>query len=229
MNNTISDIISAAANHGWVLEPDALQVLKLSNIDVVRFHHAKSAQEAIDFANTINYPVVAKVVSPAIMHKSEVNGVAVGVTNKEELSEHFERFRHMEDFIGMVVEEMVQATGPELIIGAKRDPQFGPVVLLGIGGTGVEIYKDTTIRMAPLVSGDVAAMVKKLRAHRLLEGYRASQPVNMDALTKLMLGFSKLVMQLDDKFESIDLNPVLCTKDRCLAADVRIVLANPAA
>ena len=226
MNNIINDIITAAAGNGWVLEPDALRVLELSGIEVVQFCHAKSAREAIDFAESTNYPVVAKVVSPAIMHKSEVNGVAINITTKEELSKHFDRFSHMEGFVGMVVEEMVRATGPELIIGAKRDPQFGPVVLLGIGGTGVEIYQDTTIRMAPLVAADVTAMVKKLRAHRLLEGYRAGQPVNMEALTKLMLNFSNLIMQLDGKFESIDLNPVLCTENRCLAADVRIVLAD---
>jgi len=224
MNDAINEIITGAAANGWVLEPDALRLLQLCDIDIVRFQLATSSGEAAQFARSIGYPVVAKVVSPAIMHKSDAGGVAIGITSDEELEQHFERFRKMEGFVGMVVEEMVQATGPELIIGAKRDPQFGPVILLGIGGTGVEIYQDTTIRMAPLSRDDVGAMVKKLRAHKLIEGYRGGKAVNMEALTELLLNFSRLVMQLDTAFESIDLNPVLCTEQRCLAADVRIVL-----
>ena len=112
----------------------------------------------------------------------------------------------------------------ELIVGAKVDYQFGPVILLGIGGTGVEIYKDSTIRMAPLQERDVRSMVGKLKAHALLEGYRGADPVNLDDLTRLMLAFSSLVKELQDAIESVDLNPVKCSPEKCVIADARIIL-----
>ena len=96
----------------------------------------------------MGYPVVAKIVSPKILHKSDRNGVVVGIQGEKELTETFERFRQLEGFAGILVEERV--VGLELIIGSKTDCQFGPVILLGIGGTGVEIYHDISLRMAPL-------------------------------------------------------------------------------
>jgi len=104
------------------------------------------------------------------------------------------------------------------------DYQFGPVILLGLGGTGVEIYRDTSLRMAPLKPRDVEAMVQGLKAHQLLEGYRGSEPINLPELNGLLVRFSRLVMTLEGLVESIDLNPVMCTPQRCLIADARIML-----
>ena len=115
--------------------------------------------------------------------------------------------------------------GIELIVGAKIDNQFGAIIVLGIGGTGVEIYKDTSMRMAPVEPDDVTSMVQELTAHELIEGFRGSEPVNMDELTKLIIGFSKLVMELEGEIESIDLNPVMCTAEKCVVADARIILS----
>jgi len=114
--------------------------------------------------------------------------------------------------------------GIELIVGAKVDHQFGPVILLGIGGTSAEIYRDTILRMAPINHGDIESMVRGLKAHRLLEGYRGSQPINLEELTRLMILFSNLVMNLEPHIESIDLNPVICSSKRCVVADARIIL-----
>jgi altronate dehydratase len=122
----------------------------------------------------------------------------------------------------ILVEEMVQ--GLEIIIGAKNDFQFGPVVVLGLGGTSVEIYNDTAIRMAPVTPGDVASMVNSLVAKKLFKGYRKKPGVNMTRLTELVVAFSSLTMDLEENFQSIDLNPVICTKDRCVIADARIML-----
>jgi acyl-CoA synthetase (NDP forming) len=124
----------------------------------------------------------------------------------------------------MLVENM--ASGVEVIVGAKRDYQFGTIILLGIGGTAVEIYRDTAIRMAPLSERDVRGMVNNLKARALLEGYRGSEAVNMAALVDMMLAFSDLAMTLGDRFESIDLNPVMCSGQDCIVADARIVLAR---
>lgn len=216
------DILSASRETGWVMEPEAKRLLSLAGLPIPIFKWAREADEAVAHAHEVGYPVVAKVVSPQILHKSEWNGVVVGLDNDKALRETFQRFSRYEGFAGMLVEEMVP--GMELIVGAKVDYQFGPVILLGIGGTGVEIYKDSTIRMAPLQERDVRSMVGKLKAHTLLEGYRGADPVNLDDLTRLMLAFSSLVTELQDAIESVDLNPVKCSPEKCVIADARIIL-----
>jgi len=122
----------------------------------------------------------------------------------------------------MLVEETL--SGLELIVGARVDFQFGPVILLGIGGTGVEIYKDAALRMAPLEERDVKSMVQSLKASRLLEGYRGKEPVRMGELTRLLLTFSSLVMEIHSRIESIDLNPVFASASRIAVGDARIML-----
>jgi len=117
---------------------------------------------------------------------------------------------------------MVQ--GIELIIGAKNDFQFGPMILLGMGGVGVEIYKDVSLRMAPLQPSDAGHMINELTAKKLLTGYRGSEPINLNALKKTLTGFSRLMMDLQDVVESVDLNPVMCTSKFCTIVDARIML-----
>ena len=224
LKKELKDIVTASKRWGWVLEPEAKRLLSISGIDVPKFLWAKSSDEAVQFAEKIGYPVVSKLVSPKALHKSEVGGVVVGIDSVKNLEETFHRFSSFEDFAGMLIEEMV--SGTELIAGAKVDYQFGPVILLGMGGTAVEIYKDTALRMAPLKEVDVESMLKGLQAYELLKGYRGSQPVNLKELTKTLMAFSKLVMNLEGYFESIDLNPVMCSSERCVVADARIMLQS---
>jgi hypothetical protein len=222
LKKEILDVISSARETGWVLEPEAKHLLSLVGFDIPRFIWAKRIEEAIRFAGEIGYPVVGKVVSPKLVHKSERNGVELGIEDDKKLKETFSRFSRMEGFAGMLVEEI--ASGIELIVGAKMDDQFGPVILLGIGGRDVEIYRDVTLRMAPLVQGDIESMVRCLKAHQLLEGYRGSKPINLKELTRLLKTFSDLVIDLEAFIESIDLNPVICSPSRCIVADARIML-----
>ncbi|MGD8262952.1 MAG: acetate--CoA ligase family protein [Desulfobacterales bacterium] len=222
LNPKIKDILIHSQKHGWVLEPDAKRLLRLAGIKVPKFFRATTTDDALEFVHKSSYPVVAKVVSSEVVHKSDVGGVALGITNDGSLNETFERFSAIKGFCGMLVEESL--SGLELIVGAKVDFQFGPVVLLGIGGTGVEIYRDTVLRMAPLRPKDAAYMIKGLKAHQLLEGYRGAEPVNVEKLIHLLITFSELVMQIEPYIESIDLNPVMCTADQCIVADARIML-----
>jgi acetate---CoA ligase (ADP-forming) subunit beta len=215
-------IIDNARETGWILEPDAKRLLSLAGLTVPDFVLAATASEAVAAAQRISYPVVAKVVSAKILHKSEAGGVVVGVPDASHLTDIFGKFSALEGFAGLLVEEMLP--GSELIVGAKVDFQFGPIVLLGIGGTGVEIYQDTVIRMAPVTEKDVPAMLTGLKGARLLQGYRGAEPVSIPALIRLMLAFSALVMELEKDIESIDLNPVKCTGSRCVVADARIML-----
>ena len=218
------DIIAAARTHGWVLEPEALRLLAAAGVPVARYAWANSKAEALSSAAAVGYPVAVKVVSPQVMPKSDVQGVQTGVPDAGSLAQAYDRFSRLPGFEGVVVAEML--SGRELIVGAKVDHQFGPVILLGIGGTAVEIYKDTVTRMAPLKPRDVESMLTCLRGSRLLTGHRGFAAVNVPKLTAMMLAFSSLVMELGDRIDSIDLNPVFCSPERCTVADAHIILAH---
>ncbi len=222
LKKEISDILSTSKPVGWVLEPHAKRILSLAGMDTSRFLWTPEMEEAVKYARDLGYPVVAKVVSPKILHKSDKQGVAVGIRTDEALRQTFRRFSQMEGFAGILVDEMV--SGIELIVGAKTDDQFGPVILFGIGGTGVEIYKDVTLRMAPLSPKVADSMMRCLKAHQLLEGYRGSKPVDAAKVNQLLVKFSILSVDLQEHVESIDLNPVMCSPTRCVVADARIML-----
>jgi len=224
INREMEDILIRARQQGWVMEPEAKKLLSLASLPVPRFVWARDLDECVAAAREIGYPLVAKVVSPAVVHKSDSGGVAVGLQDASAVEQVFARFSKVKDFSGVLLEEMLQ--GLELIVGAKIDYQFGPVILFGMGGTGVEIYKDAVMKMAPLADEDIEAMTKGLKAHRLLEGYRGAAPVNHEMLAGLLRGFSCLTMELETRIESIDLNPVFCNAERCVVGDARIMLAH---
>lgn len=224
LNSEILEILSKSKSWGWVLEPDAKRILSLVGISVPPFILARNLEEALQFAEENGYPVVAKVVSPKVVHKTEVKGVALGIDNKIALAEAFHRYSSFDGAKGVLVEKPIK--GLEMIIGAKIDFQFGPVILMGMGGTGVEIYQDASLRMAPITPEDAVSMLKGLKAHRLLDGYRGAEPINRDALTRMLMAFSDLIMALDEKITSIDLNPVFCSAQICVVGDARIMLPS---
>lgn len=226
LNQNMRDIIRRAKSYGWVLEPEAKRLLSLGEIRVPDFRWTATLPEALAAAEDVGYPLVVKIVSPAIVHKSEVNGVAVGLEDADALTDVFRGFSKLEGFAGVLIEPLI--SGIELIIGAKIDYQFGPIILLGIGGTGVEIYQDIALRMAPLSDSDVSSMVESLKGAKLLRGYRGAEPIDMPALIRLVHHFSVLVMDLADHIDTIDLNPVKCTGTTCVVVDARIMLAEAA-
>jgi acetate---CoA ligase (ADP-forming) subunit beta len=222
LTGEMEKILSESRDTGWVMEPQAKQLFGLAGLDVTRFICTENEDEAERFAAETGYPLVAKVVSPRIVHKSDINGVVTGIMDGGQLLAAFDRLSRIDGATGVIVEESVKGT--ELIVGAKRDAQFGPVILFGVGGTAVEIYKDVALRMAPLTEADVASMMGSIKARPFLEGYRGSEPVSKSALTNLLMRFSDLIMDLGDAVESIDLNPVICSSARCVIADARIIL-----
>lgn len=204
-----------------MLEPDAKALLKLKGLDIPDFILTSSFEDAERFLKEAG-SIVIKAVSRKILHKTEYNAVVTGISSSHHLQQEMERLLKLEGCETILVEKMIQ--GLEIIIGAKNDFQFGPVIILGLGGTSVEIYNDTAIRMAPLKPGDVFSMVESLQAKELLLGYRGKKGVNMEILTHLIVNFSYWMMELENEIESVDLNPVICTKDRCVIADARIIL-----
>lgn len=224
LKNRIKTVLDTSRTRGWVSEPDAKGLLAEVGLTVPRFTTVTDPGRIQTAAADIGFPVVAKVVSTRILHKSDLGGVKTGITGPEELAAVFKKFCRMDGFEAMLIEEMV--SGLELIIGAKIDEQFGPVVMLGMGGTGVEIYQDISFRMAPIGSEDVASMIKCLKGSRLLSGYRGGVVVNLNELTRTLICFSEFVMAAAEMIESIDLNPVMCSAERCVVADARIILST---
>ncbi|MGD9231717.1 MAG: acetate--CoA ligase family protein [Desulfobacterales bacterium] len=222
LNTQIKTVLDASRTRGWVSEPDAKGLLAASGLTVPRFTLVTDPGGIQSAAQSIGFPLAAKVVSSQILHKSDYGGVKTGISTMEELTAVFEWFGRLDGFEAMLVEEMVP--GLEMIIGAKIDDQFGPVVMLGMGGTGVEIYQDISFRMAPVNPEDVASMITCLKGGRLLSGYRGGVVVNRDELTRTLICFSEFVMAAAEMIESIDLNPVMCSAERCVVADARIIL-----
>lgn len=227
LTNRIKELVAGAEQRGWLLEPEGNELMMRAGLPVPRFSLAGSEEEAVRSARRIGYPVAAKVVSPLVLHKSDKGGVVPGVPGDNEVREAWRRLSAIEGFEGMLVEEMVK--GAEMIVGAKIDFQFGPVILLGMGGTAVEVFPDVAIRMAPLADKDPELMFGSLRGRKLLSGYRGRPAVNVAKLSQFLLGFSRLVMDLHPYLGSIDLNPVMCSPEACTIADVRIMVKAPVA
>jgi len=222
MKKKVRTILDASRTAGWVLEPLAKELLGAYGLSTTRFRWAKTIDEAVKGANELGYPVVAKIVSPDIVHKSDVGGVVVGVDGDEALRKVFGRISKLQGFEGILLDETVR--GLEFIVGAKEDPQFGTVVLMGLGGTSVEIYGDVALRMAPVSPETAREALRSLQGRKLLEGYRGKKGVNLDGLVDLVVRFSKAAYALHDEIDSIDLNPVFCDAERAVVADARILL-----
>lgn len=223
MNQRILEIIEESRRDGWVLEPLAKELLLLWGLPVKKFAWARSREEAAAKAGEIGYPLVLKVVSPEIVHKSESGGVAVNLRDEASLLAAFDRMSGLPGFRGVLLDEM--SGGVELIVGSKNDPQFGPIVVVGLGGTSVELYKDVSIRLAPLTEAEALSAVERLGASPLLYGYRGAALADTKALSRLIAHFSNLVYELGPLVESIDLNPVFCGPAGAFIADARIMLA----
>jgi len=222
LKKSCKKIIEKSKSLGWVLEPDAKAVMKLQGLDIPDFILTNSFKTAEQFLKKSKCGVAAKAVSKKILHKTEHQAVVTGILSSDHLKKEMSRLQKLEGCETILVEQMVQ--GVEVIVGAKNDFQFGPVIVFGIGGTSVEIYNDTAVRMAPLKPGDVSSMVASLKAKEILSGYRGGAGVNMEVLTHLLINFSLFVMDFENDIESVDLNPVICTKSGCVIVDARIIL-----
>lgn len=224
MNQTAQRIFTESRSLGWVMEPLAREILKSYSLPVSRFQWARTGDQAVAAAESIGYPVVMKIVSPDVIHKSEVGGVMVGLNSREKLLNAFSVMEKISGFDGVLIDEMV--SGIELIVGSSHDNQFGPVIMVGIGGTSVEIYRDVALRLAPLSEKTVLKAMDSLTGKKLLAGYRGRDPVNLPGIARLVARFSRAVMDMSEDIESIDLNPVMCGSRRAIIADARIILRH---
>ncbi|RLG49457.1 MAG: acetyl-CoA synthetase [Thermoproteota archaeon] len=225
----ISDIVAQAASEGRSIlnEYEAKTVLKRHSIPTTEIKLARTLSEALKAAKEIGYPVVMKVVSPEITHKTDVGGVVLNIDSDEKLAEEYElmlkRVREAAGdvkILGVTVQEQVDR-GVELMIGAIRDPQFGPVLALGIGGVFVEVYGDVAYRVAPVSRDDVLDMISELKGRKLLEGFRGLPPVDLEAVISMMLKISDMIIEHEEIAE-MDLNPVIFRGSAGKVVDARV-------
>jgi acetyl-CoA synthetase (ADP-forming) len=230
MNQT-TKIINQAKNEGRraLLETEAKTICNEYGIPVNRFDLAKTGKEAVAQAEAFGYPIVMKIVSQDIIHKSDAGGVLVNLKTAADVETGFDRImanakKYKADarIEGVLVQEMAPQ-GIEVIVGAVKDPQFGQTVMFGLGGIFVELLKDVNFRVAPLTEEDAKEMITQLKAFPLLNGYRGAAPADLDALIAILCNTSRLIMA-HPEIKELDLNPVMAYPKGAKTVDARIIL-----
>ena len=227
----VSQILAQAVKQGRkaLLETEAKTICADYGIPVTQFMLAKNEAEAVEFAERTGFPVVLKIVSPDIVHKSDVGGVAINLRDANSVKEAFKHIiknvnRHnpKAQIVGVLVQEMAPES-TEVIVGSIKDPQFGPALMFGLGGIFVEVLKDVTFRIAPISEDEAREMISEVRAYPLLKGYRNTPPADIEAIVKILLNTSKLVME-HQEIKELDLNPIMVYEKGAKTVDARIIL-----
>ena len=206
-------------------------LLESYEIPVTRPHAARTADEAVEAAERLGYPVVVKIDSPQISHKTEVNGVVLDLPNAAAVREAFEqvtaRARQMRpdaEIAGVTVQKMMTYPNSfELILGTKKDPVFGPVIMVGMGGVAAEVFQDRALGLPPLNDVLARRMLESLKSWPLLRGYRGKPGANIDRLIEIIMRFSYLVADYPE-IKELDINPLLVTPEDVIALDARVVV-----
>ncbi len=189
---------------------------------------AKSKKEAIVFAEKIGYPVVLKVSSPEILHKTEIEGIKTNIFNKKNLEKTWDKIlsevkkkKPLAKIEGILVQK--QLKGREVVIGMKRDRQFGPVLMFGLGGIFTEVLEDVAFKIAPVSESDAMKMIKEIKGYKVLTAFRGQKPVNLKAIVKIIVSLSRLSLEKEE-IKEIDLNPIIVNEKRALIVDTSFLL-----
>lgn len=223
----IENVLAAGRNH--LLEPEAYRVCQEFAITCPEFKYAASLAEGINAAKSIGFPVVIKVVSPHVLHKTDVGGVVVGIDSEEQFIKAYNTMldqvrnkARVAEINGVLVQKAM-SQGVEAAVGGLRDPQFGPVVMFGTGGTLIEVWQDVSFRLAPLDREEALRQIKETKVFKVLQGLRHKEPCNIEALADLIVRAGDLLVEIPEITE-LDFNPVLSYPDRCVAVDARIII-----
>lgn len=213
-------------------EPDAMEVLRLNSIPVPDFSVVKDVSAAIETAEKIGFPVVLKLVSPDLIHKSDVGGVAVGLKDGKDLESRWAQmildvaFRNPSAMIeGFIIEKMAPK-GVEVIVGGIKDEQFGPVVMFGAGGVAAELMRDVSFRLAPIDRDEAFEMMSETKGFPLLTGYRGDTVKDLNAVADVIIKLSGILEETDG-IREIEINPLLVYDKGVLAVDARAILGFP--
>lgn len=230
---TFAETISSARaqNRTLLSEVEAKAALGDAGVPVTATSLAQTREEAAAQAEAMGYPVALKVVSPNVAHKSDVGGVVLGLESHEEVAEAYDEIirsvqaaQPSATIEGVSVQEMA-APGVEVIVGVTTDPQFGPVMMFGLGGIMVEVLGDVAFRLAPLGEGDARDMIDEIQGRQVLDGVRGQPPVDIGAIEAMLDRVSVFAAEHTEVAE-LDLNPVIASPEGAIAVDARIVLAE---
>jgi acetyl-CoA synthetase (ADP-forming) len=235
LSKKVTEIFQEAKAEGrnFLLEHEAKTICEEYGIPVTELKMAKTAEEAAKFSEEIGYPTVLKIVSSDVLHKFDVGGVILDVNSREDarnaynkIIESVKKYKPDAKIDGILVQEMAPSS-TEVIVGAIKDPQFGPTLMFGFGGIFVEVMKDVAFRIAPITEEDARKMITEIKAYPILQGYRGQPPADIEALTKILVNTSKLVMD-HQEIKELDLNPVMVYEKGAKTVDARIILKqNP--
>ena len=225
----VERVLEEGRNH--LLEPEAHAVLAAYGLPVLESGLARTREDLPDICSRIGFPLVMKVVSPDILHKTDVGGVVLDVRDLQSAQTTFDRITTAArreaphaDIRGVLLQRQVPE-GREVIIGAVRDDKFGSLVMFGLGGIYAEVLNDVVFRLAPIRTLSARHMIEEIRARRILEGVRGAQPVDFDALTESLERLSQLVVEFP-AIQELDINPVIAYPDHVVVVDARIVLGE---
>jgi acetyl-CoA synthetase (ADP-forming) len=218
-----------ASRRKALLPDEVMDVIKTSGISTPDYVMAKTAKEAIEASRTIGFPVVLKIASSDVLHKSDIGGVVVDVESEEEVEKRYDEImenlaKNISDacITGILVQKQVrQAT--EVIIGGIRDEQFGPAVMFGLGGVFVELFKDVAFRIAPVTETEALEMMKEIKGYPILSGYRGMKELDISQITKTIVTISELISNVDE-IKEVELNPLFVYEKDTIAVDARIIL-----
>jgi acyl-CoA synthetase (NDP forming) len=234
MTPNSNGIIATALKNGRTVlsEVEAKDVLAAAGIPVVEAKLAASADEAVAIADDAGYPVALKIVSDQITHKSDVGGVILNIADANGVRQAFDQIMQAgkkadssATIDGVSVQRMADP-GVEVITGMTMDPQFGPVLMFGLGGVLVEVLKDVAFRIVPITDRDAGQMIRDIKGFPVLEGIRGQEPADVEALESLLVQLSKFI-EANPQVAELDLNPVFAYPKGAVAVDARIVLAEP--
>lgn len=210
-------------------EFESKKLLERAGIPVVETRLVRTKRETISVSKEMGFPVVLKITSPDIVHKSDSGGVKLGIANATQAGKAYSEImlsikqRYPGAIIhGLTVQKMAPP-GIQVIVGMSKDPQFGPVLMFGLGGILVELLKDVSFRIVPVTKRDAAEMIKEIKGYPLLEGYRGQEPANIDALQDIIVRVSQFVERTPE-IKELDLNPIFAYRDKAVSVDARIVL-----
>ena len=210
-------------------EIESKELLKDAGVPVVEAKLAKTKADAMSISKKIGFPVVLKVVSPDITHKSDIGGVKLGLKNAAQVGRAYseilaavKKHQRKAKILGVSVQKMVRP-GVEVIIGMTKDPQFGPVMMFGLGGILVEVLKDVSFKIVPLAKRDARDMIREIKGYPVLEGYRGQEPADISYLEGLIMKVSEFIEKTPE-IKELDLNPIFAYKDGAVAVDARVIL-----
>ena len=210
-------------------EFESKKLLGQAGIPVVETRLVRTKRETISVSKEMGFPVVLKITSPDIVHKSDSGGVKLGIANATQASKAYSEIMSSikQKYPGAIIHGLtVQKMAPpgiQVIVGMNKDPQFGPVLMFGLGGILVELLKDVSFSIVPVTKRDAAEMIREIKGYPLLEGYRGQEPANIDALQDIIVKVSQFVERTPEVKE-LDLNPIFAYRDKAVSVDARIVL-----